>query len=278
MNKPNCVITGATGGVGAELAKIAAQRGYNLVLHGRKQDELEGLKSKLANDFPDIQVKLVAGDLGTSNGAQNVAQQILDLEIEIDILFNNAGVLLDRVLASPDGVEIHTQVNLIAPFVLMHLLTAPVSQAGGAIINVSSSSMFRARDLSLDELENPKSFSQLAGPYARSKLALSVVTYELADRFGEKGVSVLSASPGASKTGMTSSRGLPWFVRLLGPLFFGSANQGAAKLFAAYDSSRKDSQPGAFYDGEMTKDLPKLGRINGIGTALIEFCRSKSGL
>ena len=77
------------------------------------------------------------GELNTSERARDVAKSISALAPKLDLLFNNAGILLDGVQMSPDELEMHTQVNLITPYILMQALKLNFAQSRGAIINVS---------------------------------------------------------------------------------------------------------------------------------------------
>ncbi len=278
MSKGICVITGASGGIGSALAHQAAERGYDLVLHGRSESSIANLATQVTAASPKTRVTVVVGDLGSAQGARGVAEQISEVAGSISILFNNAGVLLDRHTKSPDGLEIHTQVNLIAPFILMHVLKENIARSKGTIINVSSGSIFRARDLDIDQLVKPDKFIKLAGAYSRSKLAMAAVTKALGKQFANDGVVIASGNPGPSKTGMTSSGGLPFIVKLLSPLVYGTAEKGAARIFAAFDAATTQTNAGGYFDGTASKELPKLSGIQGLDRELVKFCKSYADL
>src|SRR5829696_7951899 len=83
------LITGATSGIGYELAKQAAMDGYNLILVARDQEELQKVSKELSNF--SIEVKIIAKDLFDENSARELYMQIKDMGISIDMLINDAG-------------------------------------------------------------------------------------------------------------------------------------------------------------------------------------------
>jgi NAD(P)-dependent dehydrogenase (short-subunit alcohol dehydrogenase family) len=278
MTRRICVITGAAGGLGAALAERAVHEGYDLVLHGRTEPKLAALRDRLVSDTPELKVEIMVGNLDTAAGARGVAAKITKRVPEIDLLINNAGVLLDGVQMSPDGLEMHTQVNLISPYILMQSLKPNVSRARGAIINVSSGSALRAQDLSAKQLTRPDKAQKLTGSYARSKLALSVITHALGGEFAANNVTLASADPGPNKTGMTSGDGMPAFLLLIRPLIYTPPEKGAEKIFDALRAAESSSQPGAFYAGRKVKNIPEFAQSSETANMLLAFCETQASL
>lgn len=83
------LVTGATSGIGYELAKLAAKDGYNLVLVARDQQELDKVKTEFQNQ--NINVITIAKNLFEINAASEVYHQTKELGIHVDILINDAG-------------------------------------------------------------------------------------------------------------------------------------------------------------------------------------------
>ncbi len=278
MKRPICAITGATGGIGAALSEQAARKGYDLVLQGRSKPKLTELLEKLKLEVPDINIELIIGDLDTSLGARQVASAISERAPKLDILFNNAGVLLDGIQMSPDGLEMHTQVNLIAPYILMQTLMPNVSRTKGTILNVSSGSALRAKPFSTKTLRRPEKAQKIFGAYATSKLSLSVVTQALGEEFAAVGVTLASVDPGPNKTNMTAGEGMPGFLLCLRPFIYTSPAKGAEILFETHEIANSHHQPGAFYSKGKIKQLPKFSQSREIEEMLLNFCHKNSGI
>ena len=88
--KPTALITGASKGIGAELARTFASKNNNLILVARSEKELNDLKQELENKF-DISVKVIAKDLTKSENVRAVYDEIKAFGMEVDYLVNNAG-------------------------------------------------------------------------------------------------------------------------------------------------------------------------------------------
>lgn len=276
MERKVCAITGATGGIGAALAEESIRRGYDLILHGRSVSKLAALKSEISKSHPVAIITLVAGDLDTSQGADRVAAGIADEADSLSMLINNAGVLLDGLPVSDDGIDMHTQVNLIAPYILIQRLKPTLAQSKGQIINVSSGSAMRARTLSVASLRKPEDTRKLLGAYAQSKLALALITQTMAPELSKDDIRVVAADPGPVKSGMTSGDGMPGLLKLLRPLLYATPEQGAAKVFAALYNEAKINRSGGFYPGGRRRELPAFATDNNLGDEILEFCTQQA--
>ena len=272
ISRPVCAITGATGGIGTALSQQAAEEGYDLILHGRSESKLNDLFSRLKRDRPKLSIEKIVGDLNTTAGAHKVAAAISERAPKLDLLFNNAGVLLNGIQMSPDGLEMHTQVNLIAPYILMQMLKTNVGRAKGVIINVSSGAALKAKTLSVETLTRPQKAKKLYGAYAVSKLALSVVTNTLGQEFASDGVVLASVNPGPNKTEMTASGGMPRFLLLLRPLIYASPDKGASIVFDVAKIAQ--AQPGAYFAGRRARSLPRFTEDKGVIEKLLTFCNT----
>jgi len=129
------ILTGAAGGIGAELAAALAARGAKLVLIDRDEEALTKVAATLENSHA------VAGDLSTRIGCEQVATQATHLLGGVDLLINLAGLNSFRNYEAESGeaIERLIHVNLLAPMLLTHaLLPAMLSQDSGRIVNVGS--------------------------------------------------------------------------------------------------------------------------------------------
>lgn len=190
------LITGASSGIGAELAKIHAQKGGDLVLVARRLNRLEELKSKLESDF-GVQVYLISKDLTKSSSATEIYQEILSQGFQIDILINNAGFggvgnFYERDWESEKAM---INLNIVALSELTHLfLPNMIKLNSGYILNISSTA------------------SMMPGPlqavYFATKAYVSSFSNAISEELKGTGVSVTALLPGATATEFGEVSGL----------------------------------------------------------------------
>lgn len=190
------LITGASGGIGLELARTHAKRGGDLVIVARSKDKLENLKTELENDY-FINVTVLAEDLSQPNAAQKIYQQTEALDITIDILINNAGfgghgLFHERGFEDEQAMM---QVNMIALTQLTHLyLKGMVARNTGKILNVSSTASF---------MPGP-----LQAVYYATKAYVTSFTQAIAEEVIDHNVTVTALCPGAVSTGFVDAGNL----------------------------------------------------------------------
>jgi NAD(P)-dependent dehydrogenase (short-subunit alcohol dehydrogenase family) len=195
------------------------------------------------------------------------------------VLFNNAGVLLGDLTNSKHANEMHFQVNTLAPYMLMRLLRPQFAAADRAcIVNVSSDAIAMTGSLRIDELRQPPKLKKIFGAYAQSKLALTTLTHAIAPEYEKEGIILRSLDPGAIKTRMTASSGMPWFLLLLCPLFFQTPLKGAKAIYAAAFDSKFGNQSGIFINNGKITSPPKDALDLNIQRSLLMLCQDLTGL
>ncbi len=138
------LVTGASSGIGAELARLHAAKGGDLVLVARSESALNELKSELENAY-GIKATVIVADLGQPNSAENIFSATEAAGIQIDILINNAGFgghgkFHERDLVKDQAMM---QVNMVSLVNLTHLyLQGMVSRNSGKILHVASTAGF----------------------------------------------------------------------------------------------------------------------------------------
>ena len=188
--KQTALITGASNGIGLELARIHAKRGGDLVLVARSQDKLNQLADELRAQHHDIQITVIAQDLAMPHAAQSVFAQTEQLGIQVDILINNAGIgghgrFFERELAKEQQM---IQLNITTLTELTHLyLQGMVARRSGKILNVSSTASF---------MPGP-----LQAVYYATKAYVTSFSQAVAEEVREFGISVTALCPGAVDTG-----------------------------------------------------------------------------
>ncbi len=186
--KNTALITGASGGIGMELARIHAQKGGNVVLVARSQDKLEDLKEELETKH-NISGTVIVEDLSHPDSAQRIFNKTEELGIIVNILINNAGfggrgLFHERSLAADQAMM---QVNMISLTNLTHLyLKGMVERKQGKVLNVSSTASF---------IPGP-----LQAVYFATKAFVTSFTQAIAWEVSEFNVTATALCPGAVAT------------------------------------------------------------------------------
>lgn len=246
------VVTGISSGVGQELARQLLREGHQIVGLGRREPE----DAELAAAQAQGRLRLYRADLADAAGLDVALAALVQAEPRVDALVNNAGVGLEALQYSPQGREMHFEVNTRAPHAILTALL-PRLRAGRwrRVVNVSSDAALMVRGYEPQRLVRPQRFRKLLGPYAHSKLALSLWTQALAPRLAAEGVHVISANPGGNRTAMTQSAGMPAWLRPLVrfSFVFRHPSHGAGLLQQALFG---DHPAGAFVNKRRTVALP----------------------
>jgi NAD(P)-dependent dehydrogenase (short-subunit alcohol dehydrogenase family) len=231
MTGKTVVITGANSGIGLETAVALARAGAKTLITvrdpARGQAAVADIKARSGRDDVDV----VVFDLGSIASTRQGAAEILARCDRIDVLVNNAGVVLSSRHETEDGLEATFAVNHLGHFVLTELLLDRLKQSAPArIVNVASTAHKGARKgLNFDDLQSSFAYGGMQ-VYSKSKLANIYFTTELARRLQGTGVTVNCLHPGTVATGYgrdgDSSGVLAFGLKVIKP-FILSAEQGA---------------------------------------------------
>ena len=131
------LITGSTDGIGLETAKMLAEQGHNVLLHGRNPAKLEIAEKQLLGVKGAGKIEKYLGDLSVIKNVEELLRSILKNHSKLDVLINNAGVYNASRPITPDGLDIRFAVNTIAPYLLTKKLL-PLLSNSGRVINLSS--------------------------------------------------------------------------------------------------------------------------------------------
>jgi NAD(P)-dependent dehydrogenase (short-subunit alcohol dehydrogenase family) len=202
MTGKTVIVTGGNSGIGEATAVALARAGARTFItardRGRGGKAVEAIREASGSD----QVELVVFDLGDLASVRAGAAEILDRCPRIDVLINNAGLVLTDRSETVDGYESTFAVNHLGPFLLTELLTDRlVASAPSRVVNVASTAHRSARrGLDFDDLQSRQGYKGMQ-VYGSSKLANILFTTELASRLSGKGVTVNSVHPGTVATG-----------------------------------------------------------------------------
>lgn len=201
MEDRTVVITGANSGIGLETAVTLAAAGARIVMGCRNQVSAAAAVDEIKRRSGNEAIENRPLDLADLVAVRRFAQSLADLD-RIDVLINNAGLVLDRRAESPQGHELTFAINHLGPFLVTELLTEQVVAApAGRIVNVASLAHRSAlRGIDWDDIERRRRYSGSI-VYAQTKLANILHANELARRLADRRVVVHSLHPGSVATG-----------------------------------------------------------------------------
>lgn len=184
----NIFITGASGGIGAEIASLCAERGANLVLFARSIDKLQSLKERLESQFP-IRVEVYQLDVSDTDSVREIFSNALEDFGTVDILVNNAGYGIFREAheATMDEIKGMFNVNVVGLMACTSMVLPYMrQQRSGHIINIASQA---------GKIATPKS-----SVYSASKHAVLGYTNSLRMELADLNIFVTSVNPGPIAT------------------------------------------------------------------------------
>ena len=187
--KKNCLIVGASGGIGNEITKKIAEQNYNLFLIGKNKSKLLKLKKEIKKD--DIIVEIESVDLTNEKQIDKSIKKIRKTFGKIDILINTSGLFLIKSIdkTTIEEFEESFNINVRAPFIFSKEFSKDMKKSKwGRIVNIGSSSAYNG-------FKNSTA-------YCSSKHALLGFSRALFSELKEDNVRVYSISPGSTQTKM----------------------------------------------------------------------------
>jgi retinol dehydrogenase-12 len=222
-----CIVTGATSGIGEEIAIGLAKAGGRVAIVARSRERGAATLARIEGAVPGAKVDLLLGDLASQASIRSLAAEILAKYPQVPVLVNNAGIVNLRRETTTDGYEATFAVNHLAYYQLTMLLLERIrSSAPARIVNVASDAhKFGVLDLS--DLQNERKYASMR-VYGQSKTANILFTRELAKRLEGSGVTVNCIHPGAVATRLAQNNGgfAVVLTKLLSP-FFRTPKKGA---------------------------------------------------
>lgn len=249
MKGKTVLITGANTGIGLETTAALAGMGADVVLTARDPAKGKAAVEEIRRRHPSANVEAMELDLSRLADVRVFAQAFLERHEPLDVLINNAGLMLGDRSMTEDGNETTFQVNHLGPFLLTHLLLDRIkASAPSRIVNVASTA-HRGGRLDFSDLQSERSYAGMR-VYGMTKLCNVLFTRELARRLEGSGVTVNCLHPGTVRTGFGmdgDAKGLLRIGLAIGRPFFLSPAGGAKTTVFLASSPDVEGRTGGYY-------------------------------
>ncbi|MEO1434935.1 MAG: SDR family oxidoreductase [Bacteroidota bacterium] len=249
MNDKTVLITGASSGIGFQAAKLIAKKGAKVVVVARNEAKAQKTVTELQKLVPDGNFAGLHADFSKLDEVRQLAADFKAQSKQLDVLLNNAGLVVAEHQLSADGYELQFAVNHLAPFLLTHLLIDLLKASPqGRVVNVSSAAHYSGK-LSLQRVKGPQESYKGMAAYAQSKLCNVLFTRRLAKAMEGTKVTTNALHPGVVKTsiGNRPSSMLSTVWTIMKP-FMRSEEAGAGTSVYLSTDPALDQVTGKFFD------------------------------
>ncbi len=239
------IVTGSSSGIGYEVARILANKNAEVIIAVRNIDKGDKAVQKIKAQNQNANVKVMILDLASLKSIQDFAAEFHEKYSKLDILINNAGVMIPPYSKTEDGFELQFGTNHLGHFALTGLLFGLIKNTPSSrIVNVSSVA-HKFGNIAFDDLNWEKRKYNPQRSYGDSKLANLYFTYGLQERLAKNGFSrkVTAAHPGWTATELQRHSGL---MQFLNKFFAMTIEQGALPTLRA---ATDDKAEGGDYFG-----------------------------
>lgn len=263
VDEQTILITGSTDGIGKLTAQKLAEKGANVLLHGRNPEKVTRVADEIRASSGNDNIEEYIADFAALKNVRSLADDVLSYHDSLDVLINNAGIgFSDTRQTSEDGYELRFAVNYLSHFLLTHLLL-PALQNGAPsrIVNVSSAGQ---HPIDFDDVMLEKHYDS-SRAYSQSKLALILFTKELSEKLEDHDITVNTLHPGTYlNTKMVREAGIdPWGKVETGAevvTYIATAEE-LGEISGQYFNQKKTAKANAqAYDAEARKKLWKLSK------------------
>ena len=208
------VITGASSGLGKEAAKQLAGKNATLVLAVRNLKKAEDVKQEILSRYPQSDIKIKHLDLGNLSSIKQFAEEINKEFSHLDILINNAGVMMCPYSTTEDGFEIQMGTNHLGTYALTGHLMPLLKATRNSRVVVTSSIAHKQGNIDFSDLNWKKRNYKTSKAYGDSKIANLYFTYKLAEILREDtdAPTITAAHPGWTRTDLQRHSGVFQFL------------------------------------------------------------------
>ena len=264
LRDKTCLITGTARGMGRIAARELAKLGARLILVDIKGQAGREARDEIVELTGNDQLEFVHCDISSFSQVRSLANHVLERYDRLHVLINNAGVVNPVYRLSEDGFEQHMAVHHLGHFLLTRLLLDRMKESAPArVVMISSDGHKAGGPLDWDDMEIRKPWGRglisnrgAFAAYQKSKLAMTLITYEMARRLEGSGVTVNAVSPGyfVKTTVYDNMRGLFGLgCKLLRP-FFNDPERSVKTYVYLAASSMVEKESGKYWEHLATKE------------------------
>ena len=235
--QPIAIVTGANAGLGFETTKALAAKDFRVIMACRDLEKAKKARKQILNCHGNAKLEIQELDLSSLKSVRSFASEFKSENEKLDLLINNAGVMMPPYHRTEDDFELQLGVNYLSHFLLTGLLKEELTTSKNSRIVTLSSIAHKNAEIDFNDLQSENSYSKFKA-YGQSKLACLIFSLELERRLKANSlshVSSLAAHPGVSSTELM--RHLPGWLMLLAkpvePFISHSAEKGAQPTLKA---------------------------------------------
>jgi len=246
-------VTGATGGIGKEIARGLVRLGADVVIGARDAQRGEATRAELSSSGTEGNVSVLPLDVADLSSVRAFAASFTARHGRLDALVNNAGAWFSDRRQSPDGHELTLATNVLGPHLLTELLLDALRSAPSArVVNIVSSIV---GDYDPTDLQFARRRYDGYKAYAQSKQALTMLTWGLAGRLAGQSVTANTAEPGFVRTDFNANAHGPraMMINLMARLFADSPEKGADTPLWAVSAPELEGVTGKCFAGRKQK-------------------------
>ncbi|XP_049349925.1 short-chain dehydrogenase TIC 32, chloroplastic-like [Solanum verrucosum] len=277
------IVTGATSGIGMETTRVLASHGVHVIMAVRNMENGKKIKENILKSIPNAKIDFMELNLSSMESIRKFAKEYNSAGHPLNLLINNAGVMIPPFTLSQDKVELQFAVNHLGHFLLTDLLlenmknTAKNSKNEGRIVNVASAAhdFAYSQGIIFDKINDKESYHRFHA-YGQSKLANILHANELAKRLKEEGVNITANSvhPGPIATNiMRYDNILHGIINWIGRYVLKNIEQGASTTcYVALHPQVKGVSGEYFSDNNIaTNTTTSLAKDSDLAKKLWEF-------
>jgi NAD(P)-dependent dehydrogenase (short-subunit alcohol dehydrogenase family) len=262
------VVTGANTGIGYETARALAHAGAHVTLACRSRQKGEAAAGRIAAEQPRGRAVFAGLDLADLDSVRDFAEAFTKAQRRLDLLVNNAGVMVPPASRTRQGFELQLGVNHLGHFALTLRLLGLLRATPGCRVVTVSSSAHRLGKMDFDDLDFTARGYDAWAAYGQSKLANLLFTFELQRRFEAEGLEAMAVAAHPGWTGTDLQRHA-WYMRWLNRLVAMPPAQGALPTLRA--ATAPDVRGGDYYGPhgflEMRGDPVRVGTTEAAKSA-----------
>jgi retinol dehydrogenase-12 len=273
------LITGATDGVGKQTALQLAEKGYHIVMMVRSKTRAEQTRKEITAATGNKQIDYILADLTSLAQVRQAAAEFNAKYPKLDILINNAGLLVPKKNITADGFEQSFEVNHLSQFLLTHLLLDKLKLSPqGRIINLSSEG-HRIAKFDPQNFNAEKGYDSMQ-QYCFTKLCNVYFTNELAERLKNTAITVNAVHPGVVRSSFAAdmSAGLMKVIFAIMRPFMITVEKGAATSVYAATAPELSKVTGRYFKKSKESKSSTLSHDLANQKLLWEYSMKKVGL